>query len=257
VEEPRAAAEIKSYEARVVNYTNEVADQMKAKERLRALRSKLRQAKEDHSDLKSEKFVDDSKLLGSIEKLTDEIIGAKVLLELLVEEADRYKFWVEGFGNAGIKSHLLDHVVPILNKRAQKYAQTLMEGIDVSFSAQKRLKSGELRDKFDITVTNSHGADGYHGNSGGEKRKIDIIVARTLQSLEEDRSSMTCNLSWWDEVFESLDETSCEAVMTMLREEATNRPAVFVISHLDWLKPHFTRILRVTKSGGFSQIEWG
>ena len=221
------------------------------------LRNTLKRAKIKRADLKSEKFVDDSTLLASIDALIDDIAEAKSLVESLTGEADRYRFWVEGFGNAGIKSHLLDHVVPILNKRAQKYAQTLMEGVDVSFSAQKKLKSGELRDKFDITVSNSHGADGYLGNSGGEKRKIDIIVARTLQSLEEDRSSMTCNLSWWDEVFESLEETSCEAVMTMLREEATHRPAVFVISHLDWLKPHFTRILRVIKSGGFSRIEWG
>lgn len=167
-----------------------------------------------------------------------------------------YDFWIEGFGNAGVKSHYLDYVVPLLNERARRYASQLADGITVEFSSQRQLANGQMRDRFEVEVDNAHGSDEYGGNSGGEKRKADIIVARALQSLQEDRAGTSFNIAVWDECFESLDETSSEAVMSMLQAEARTRSSIFVVSHLDWLKAHFPRVLRVVKEDGFSHLEW-
>lgn len=230
------------------------------------LQAAIARAREMRADLKAElkatklrrpgvghKVID--KLQAEIDKAHTTSANAAAKAERLDIEAQHYEFWVEGFGNAGVKSHLLDHVTPVLNKRAHQVSKTLMGGLVVEFETEQQLKSGAVRDKFDVSVHNPHGADVYAGNSGGEKRKIDIVVARALQSIEEDRAS-PCNIAWWDEVFESLDERSCEAVMAMLREEAERRETVLVVSHLEWLKPHFPVVMRVVKQGGFSRVEW-
>lgn len=171
-------------------------------------------------------------------------------------EVDHLAFWVEGFGNSGVKSHYLDHVVPLMNKRARKYGKHLTRGTVIEFDTQKQLKNKQLRDKFDVMVNHQHGAGHYMGSSAGERRKVDIVVARVLQSLEASGAGMQPSMVWFDEVFESLDRKSCEAVLGFLREEAMQVRSVFVISHLDWLKPQFNRVLRVIKERGESRIEW-
>ena len=199
----------------------------------------------------------------ALSKLKQRLQKEKKRKAELLEEASNlevelahHNFWVKGFGNGGVKSLYLDYVVPIMNKRAQYYSNILSDGIVVEFDSESQTKKGELRDKFQVVVTNAHGADNYLGNSRGEKRKADIVVARVLQSLSEDRVGARFNAVWYDEVFESLDSASAEAVMNMLVADSKRYSSMFVITHQDWLRSYFPRTLAVVRDGGFSHFEW-
>lgn len=217
-------------------------------------REELREAWRALKLAKNKRTNAETALVGAMAGTVDRIESLQAVRLGLKRQEAEYRFWVEGFGNAGVKSHLLDYVVPLLNHRSHKLAKNLMRGLAVEFASQSHTKAGAARDKLDVIVSNTHGAGVHKGNSSGERRKVDIVIAHVLQSIERDRARSGVNVSWWDEVFESLDETSCEAVMEMLRDD--NRPSVFVISHLEWLKAHFPRVLRVVKAGGFSRLEW-
>jgi DNA repair exonuclease SbcCD ATPase subunit len=218
--------------------------------RVHDLRAKLRKAKRGSSPALT-------KLKVEIKKLKAKITHQHEQHVKVTEELAHYNFWCEGFGNSGVKSLYLDYVVPVLNQRAQRYANILSDGMVVEFDSESQTKKGEARDKFRVMVTNEQGADSYEGNSGGEKRKVDIVVARALQSLQEDRAGGNLNVAWYDEVFESLDSTSSEAVLNLLIEDSKRYSSLFVVSHQEQLRSYFPRVLRVIKDGGFSFLEWG
>lgn len=237
-------------EKRRLSVADRELDDKRTKESLDVLRVKRERLRNDNDPPGI------AKLEADCVKWSKEKNGALVSAAEMAKELALYQFWVEGFGNAGVKSYMLDYVTPLLNARAAEYSRYLMGGLTVEFDTQTQLKGGGVRDKFDVSVTNSHGAPAYVGSSGGERRKIDIVVAKTLQSLVSEQGSFNCNVSFWDEPFDALDESSAEAVMSLLREEAKVKGSVFVVSHNDWLRPYFSRVLRVTKRNGASTVEW-
>ncbi len=171
------------------------------------------------------------------------------------EEIKYQKFWVDGFGASGLRSYLLDEVVPFLDERTKYYSEMLMDGaISIKFQTVSRLKSGELRDKFKVKVTNRNGAIQYAGNSNGERQRIDLVVSMALQDLARTRSRCRTNLAIFDEVFEGLDEPGCERVVQLLLKEQKRFGSCFVITHNETLAGHFSRRITVRKRGGKTEL---
>jgi DNA repair exonuclease SbcCD ATPase subunit len=172
----------------------------------------------------------------------------------IAQEMECLKFWESGFGNQGIKSFLLDEIVPQLNARVGFYANALMdEEIIIEFDTESTLKSGDVRDKFDVRIIKSGEKIDYSSCSSGEKRRIDVAILLALQSLVYERGASNSNLIILDEVFDSLDRTGIERVSSLLMEEATDK-LVYVISHVSEFRDYFSRELFVSKKNGFSTL---
>jgi len=177
----------------------------------------------------------------------------------LIEEEIRYlEFWVEGFSNKGIKSLLLDEILPQLNNRVAYYASTLLdEHIKIEFDTESELKSGETRDKFNVKISIGDNPIDYRLCSSGEKGRIDAAILLALQSLIFERSASSSNLVVLDEVFEHLDIVGIERTVNLLAEEAKDK-AIFVISHQNELQDYFENSIIVYKGkDGFSRIREG
>lgn len=197
-----------------------------------------------------------------IEKAIDSIVLLEEESKTLVEKKDSIQadidlnaFWVDGFGNKGIKSMLLDDVVPFLNERANHYLGKLTDNsIEVEFNTQHKLKTGEFRDKFSVNVNNVNGGDKYQGNSGGECRRIDVAVNMALQDLVHSRSNKKVDLIVYDEAFEALDKSGCEVVIDLLEEKAKTCGSVIVITHNSDLAELFSDTVTVSKKNGKTVI---
>lgn len=164
-------------------------------------------------------------------------------------------FWVQAFSNQGIKSFILDSVTPYLNERANYYLGMLSDShISVNFTTQTQLKSKEMREKFSIEVSNDDGGNMYNANSGGERKRVDLAINLALQDLVASRSCRSIGLSVWDEVFDALDNTGCEAVIRMLQELSRQRSTILVISHNPTIQSYFDDVWTVTKHNGLSTI---
>ena len=171
------------------------------------------------------------------------------------EELHYLNFWKEGFGNQGIKSLLLDEVVPILNDRVSYYASALLDdAIVVEFDTETTLKSGETRDKFNIKLTIAGEEVDYKNCSSGEKRRIDVSILLALQNLIFARSASSSNLIIFDEVFDSLDRIGIERVINLLEEESKDK-TIFVISHIADLQSYFNNCIIVKNTNGVSSLE--
>lgn len=190
-----------------------------------------------------------------IENYTEEIEEYKSGIEDKIDEKDCLLFWQQAYSNQGIKSLILDDITPFLNKRVNKYLQKLAAGrVEVKFSTQTTLKSGETREKFSIDISNADGGDEYMANSSGEKKRIDLAINLALQDLVASRSNKSLNIAIWDEVFDSLDESGVESVVSLLEELSHEKSSIFVVSHNPHLQAMFSNVITVVKENGYSTL---
>jgi len=179
----------------------------------------------------------------------------------LTEEKPYLDFWVEGFSNRGLKSLIIESMIPRMNLWADAYSGMFGDKYQLTFSALKPLKSGEMREKFDVSVLNKMGAGNYRGNSGGERRLVDTIVMFVLGDLASSRSSKRFSCLILDEVFERLDEEICEKVievlelMVMPRDERPDeykglpeRESIFVLTHQPFWKDKLESNIKVFRN---------
>lgn len=199
----------------------------------------------------------------SIRKLSVEISNSLKLINEVEDELSYWKFWEEGFSNRGLKSLIIESVIPQMNKSANLYSKALGGRFDISFSSQKAIKSGELREKFNIEVFNKIGSEFYEGNSNGERRVVDSIVMMVLGDLAASRSSNKFSMLVLDDVFEKLDEDISDSIIRVLKAMVMNpderdeefkplptRESIFVLTHLEFFKNKFINKIRVEKENG-------
>lgn len=176
-------------------------------------------------------------------------------LSKLADQATCLQFWVQAYGNQGIKSYILDDITPFLNRRANKYLGVLSDGhIEVRFSTQSKLKNGDSRERFSISVVNADGGGAYTANSGGERKRVDLAINLAMQDLIASRSSKSINIAIFDEVFDALDQQGIERVVDLLGDLSHKKSSIFVISHNEGLQSYFTNIITVIKENGCSRL---
>lgn len=186
------------------------------------------------------------------EKLID-LGNKKAIAKGLQIEKDHLEFWEEGFSNKGLKSLIMQSVIPFLNQRVSRYAQSLTGNeIQISFDTTATLKSGETRDQFSTSVVNRNGASSYAGNSGGEKSRVDLSINFAFSDLVASRSKKSFPQRFFDEPFESLDEAGVEAAMNFLRSMVKDAGTIFVVTHKEGMKGLFDKTLTLVKENGFT-----
>jgi len=184
-----------------------------------------------------------------IQEQDEDIKKGKYLLE-------KRKYWQNAFSPAGIRSYLLDGIVPFLNERANYYSEIITDGsIHIGFNTVTKLKSGEYKEKFSITANNQDGSKIYGANSAGERQRIDLCVALALKDLARSRSKGKINLMVFDEAFERLDAAGCERIITLLNKEKEQLGSCFVITHNDSLRQFFTERMEIVKENRISRLE--
>jgi len=165
------------------------------------------------------------------------------------------EFWVEGFGSSGIRNLLIEGVLPELNQIAARYSEILTDGeLRVSFKAQKSTVSGEKRNKLSVSISDIYGSESYAASSGGERRRIDLVVNLSLHSLVARRYNIGFVIM--DEVFIKLDEAGRRAVLELLRELTEEIPSIFIISNQDSVRQEpFDQIWTMVRKGQVSTLE--
>lgn len=173
----------------------------------------------------------------------------------LEKEAEIANAVVKVFSPAGVRAHILDTVTPFLNDRTSDYLSALSDGnIHAVWTTITTTTKGDLREKFNIEVSNDKGGKSFKSLSGGEKRKVRLATMLALQDLVASRASKPINLWIGDEIDHALDEAGLERLMGILDRKARERGTVLVISHnslSDWVD----NVITVTKRDGVSTIE--
>jgi len=193
---------------------------------------------------------------GQIAALEQEVEDKANERKTLSTQEQQLVFWKDAFSTSGIRSFILDNVTPVLNERVKHYCDVLTSGeMGVEFSTKTTLKSGEVREKFSINITQEHGGEGYTSNSSGERQRANLVVAFALSDLAEMHSNKRIDFRFLDEPFEGIDEAGVDAVVALLREQQTKYPTVFVVTHQSHFKDVFQAGLTMVKQHGISHLE--
>jgi len=220
--------------------------------------------------------VEVKRLVGELDKIkaeknpyTDKIEEAVRKQERIVEKLDKLRrgiriledsipywtFWENAFSDRGIKSFVFDGMCSTLTNRSNANLNILSGGsVSVSFDTQSKLKSGEVREKFECLVSYDGRKVPYEAYSGGQKNGISRSVDMALGGLMSDYYNATFNLVGFDEQTGWLDKQARERFMDLLRELSKDRH-VHVIDHDAEFKSMFDDVVTVTKEGGVSVLK--
>ena len=168
--------------------------------------------------------------------------------QLKTKENDKkyYEFWIKGFGDVGIKSYIIQQLIPVLNEKINYWLQFLIDNkIQVFFD--------EYLD-VEIKRVDTDGLT-YKQGSGGEKKRIDLAISLAFADIMRLSTKTDNNIMFLDEVAESLDGDGVEGVYKTILE-LSNERSIFIITHHTQLLEKLENIkrLNIVKENNFTKL---
>lgn len=143
----------------------------------------------------------------------------------------------------GIKSKIIKHYVPIINKSIEKYLNILEFHIGFTFDENfnEVIKSRYL-DKFS-----------YSSFSEGEKSRIDLALLFAWREIASLKNSVKTNILFMDEVLDSsIDNIGIDLLFELINTVEGN---IFIISHRELFTDKISNYIKFEKIGHFSCIK--
>ena len=161
------------------------------------------------------------------------------------------KFWETAFSEKGLIRYIVRNILEYFNLKANEYVSILTK-------SQFHI---EFEDDLTETIHNNGRLTKYISLSGGEKRKVNLAIMLALQALSTKISKTDCNLIFFDEVCDNLDDSGIEAVNTLLGTLRSHHPdkTILLITHNTRLQELLgdSEYIEVTKENGISKITHG
>lgn len=175
-----------------------------------------------------------------------ELLKAEDCVPTLQTHVDRTAFWVEGFGNQGLRSFLIEAEISDINRRATGYAQKLLGvGASVAFDSTTQLKSSAAtREKLSVSAKIPGCTQSYAGASKGQKRRLDLALLLAFRDAVSNRASGTFRQFFADELFDGLDPTGTAHVVELLKAISKDCP-VALVTHDERLRSAVDRVVTV------------
>ena len=142
-------------------------------------------------------------------------------LEDVESELPYYEFWLEAFGDNGIRKFVVDGIIPALNERISYWLQILIDGlIELNFD-----------NKLEETITRNGNQAFYHSMSNGEIRRINLAGSQAVAYVRMLNSGCCPSVVFLDEITGGgIDRAGVPFVYNMIFELAKERQ-VFVTTH--------------------------
>lgn len=169
-------------------------------------------------------------------------------LQKAEQELPYYEFWVEAFGDSGIRKFIIDGIIPALNSRCAYWLQFLIDGkISINFN-------NELEEEIERNP-----ADGdpfvYAAMSSGEKQRLCLAVCLSFAYIMALNTGRTTSCIFLDEVTTNIDPIGVVGIYSVIKELSKEKQ-VFITTHdqslLEMLEG--CQQLKLQKKDGFTSI---
>lgn len=176
--------------------------------------------------IKNKKYNEDKEkeLQNKLKSNEDKLCLYKKNLNKILEEKELIEFWLKkGFASNGLKSFIINNTLRTLNEALKKYTNSLGFNINIFIDVTKASKP------FVIECYKSNRTKySYDEFSGGEKAKIDIVIAFAIHDIVNAKSNF--NIIVLDEIFENIDENGIDDLFDIIDIKSKNK-SLYIISH--------------------------
>lgn len=168
-----------------------------------------------------------------IQDLNDRITGVDYINSLLTPSSTFRTMVLEKY--LGYVNSILSEVVP-----------SLLDNLSICLEVDKKANGIEI--KID------EGKRDYRTLSGGEKRRVDIVIILTLQKFLLECTGISTNLLMFDEIFDSLDGVGIQMVLNSIDIVFDDDLCVYVTTHKSEFRSSFDSIIEIEKVNNVSSI---
>jgi DNA repair exonuclease SbcCD ATPase subunit len=199
---------------------------------------------------------------GQRERLRSEIVDTRKELQTVEAahgaartQAEMLEFWVEGFGNQGLKSFLIEAETPRINVAATRIAQRLLgTGARLRLKATRELKTrAATREQLTIEAIIPGCTNTYAGASRAQKKRLDLALILAFREIVAARVMKGFRQLFADEIFDGMDTAGREAVGDLLRDLAAECP-VLAVSHDPAIQRLADRLVTVQHRDGVATL---
>jgi DNA repair exonuclease SbcCD ATPase subunit len=193
--------------------------------------------------LEAQRYID------RLEEISRQIKENDARINELTQKLEVMKFWELAFSEKGIVRYIIRNILEYFNLKSNEYVSILTNN---QFSI-------EFSDDLSETIKNNGIEVKYISLSGGEKRKLNLAIMLALQDLSSRVSRTDCDVVFFDEVCDNIDDTGIFAIHNLLlslREQYPNKK-LFLITHNNKLSEllNETQEIRIVKEKGISSIQ--
>lgn len=142
------------------------------------------------------------------------------------------------------RGFLLTNVIDFINKSAKSYSKDIFGTDKLDFVLEGN------------NINISYAGKDYNNLSGGEQRRVDIATNFAIRDMLCQFSGFRSNLLCLDEIYDSLDVISSEAVTSTIVKRLNDIESVFVITHrANLMIPADSTITIIKDEEGISSIK--
>jgi DNA repair exonuclease SbcCD ATPase subunit len=190
------------------------------------------------------------------EKVSEDIKVAKKEIEAiekknvaLQDEFDSLAAVKDAFSQTGIKSVVIDYIIPRLEDKINNILGQLSD-FKVLLSTTRDGANKNVVEGLFISIKNELGEEfDFTNYSGGERLKVIVAISEALSELQN------VGFRILDELFIGLDEDSIEGFSSIMAKLYDRFNQMICISHLRTIKDMFDDRITVLKNNGTSFVE--
>ena len=199
---------------------------------------------------KQEESTDYSGLEADLQGYVADVNGLKMDLDELNRKMEDLKYLYElMLPSSQFRTFVLEKYINYINQIMDGIVPLVFDGVTF------KLIVGPKGTGIELEITRNGKEIDYKSMSGGECKRLDIIVILAFQRFQLESAGISTNLVSLDEIFDALDARGVENVMMCLESLYPESMALYVITHNDSLKSTFTSKIKVVKENDISRIE--
>jgi DNA repair exonuclease SbcCD ATPase subunit len=194
------------------------------------LEKEIEVLKSKAKDLKEE-YLNNSPYIQVIKDIEVDILDVekninqkKSCIQEIEKDIPYLDFWVEAFGDTGIRKWVVDSIVPILNKKLT-YLMSVLDNnrLNIEFD-------NELQEKIYKNIDGKEIIFKYHTLSAGQKRRLNLAVSQSFSHIMMNSIGSCPSLVFLDEVTTNIDPVGVLGIYNLICELSEDRQ-VFVTTH--------------------------
>ena len=184
-----------------------------------------------------------------VDGLLLEIAEKKHVQEEETEKMEDLILVKEAFGPTGIKSVVIDYILPGLEEKINEVLRKLSNFKITLDTQRKSVADDKMIEGLFINIYNDQGeVFDYDSYSGGQKNRVAYALFEGLASIQK------CNFRIFDESIAGLDTETISAFADVMLQLNQEDRQVLCVSHIREIQDIFTEKLQIVNINGESKI---